>query len=414
MNHGALGIAGGGEDPRADRGSPAYRRALVALFCAGLATFAQMYSPQGLLPEIARAFGVDAGASSWAVGATTIGVAVGVLPWAKVSDHWGRVRTMRWATGAAMALGLAVPFAPGFEAMLVLRGIEGFALAGIPALAVTALAETVRPRALGGAVGIYVAGTTLGGLVGRLLAGAVEAEFGWRAGMVSVAVLATAATVAFALLVPPTAPLRSASSGLLAAIRSTLTQPGVVVLIAHAFLTMGGFVAAYNALAFRLELAPYLLTLVQVSWLFLAYLAGTVASSSVWRFTVHASPTAVLLASLAVMGIGLLLTLAAPLPVIVVGLVLFTGGFFGAHTIASGLIGRRAAGTVGASQAPPMYNLGYYAGSSLLGWAGTSAFTAAGWHGTAAMIGAVILLAAALAWAYARRHGGIARADALA
>lgn len=381
MNHGALGIAGGGDDPRADRGSPAYRRALVALFCAGLATFAQMYSPQGLLPEIARAFGVDAGVSSWAVGATTIGVAFGVLPWAKLSDHWGRVRTMRWATGAAMALGLAVPFAPGFENMLVLRGIEGFALAGIPALAVTALAETVRPRALGGAVGIYVAGTTLGGLVGRLLAGAVEAEFGWRAGMVSVAVLATAATVAFALLIPPTAPVRSASSGLVAAIRSTLTQPGVVVLIAHAFLTMGGFVAAYNALPFRLELAPYSLTLVQVSWLFLAYLAGTVA---------------------------------APLPVIVVGLVLFTGGFFGAHTIASGLIGRRAAGTVGASQAPPMYNLGYYAGSSLLGWVGTSAFTAAGWQGTAAMIGAVILLAAALAWAYARRHGGIARADALA
>ena len=65
-------------DPRVDARSPVYRRALIALFCAGVATFAQMYSPQGLLPEIAREFGVSASASSWAVGATTIGVAAGV------------------------------------------------------------------------------------------------------------------------------------------------------------------------------------------------------------------------------------------------------------------------------------------------------------------------------------------------
>ena len=401
----------GPRDPRADRGSATYRRALIALFCAGVATFAQMYSPQGLLPAIAREFGVSAGASSWTVGATTIGVAAGVLPWARVSDRLGRVRTMRWATGAAMLLGLAVPFAPGFETMLALRAVEGFALAGIPALAVTSLVETVRPRALGGAVGMYVAGTTLGGLVGRIFAGAVEESFGWRAGMVAVAVLAAGMTVCFIALVPATQLPREATGGVLQAILTNLSQPGVLVLIMHAFLTMGGFVAAYNALAFRLVMPPYALTLVQVSWLFLAYLAGTLTSSSVWRLTRRASPTAVMLGSLGVMGAGLALTLAAPLTVVIAGLVLFTGGFFAAHTIASGLIGRRAAGTPGASQAPPLYNLGYYAGSSLLGWAGTAAFSSSGWSGTAAMTGGAILLAAALAWSYARTQGGIARAD---
>jgi len=36
------------------RGSAAYGRLLAALFCAGVATFAQLYSPQAVLPMISR------------------------------------------------------------------------------------------------------------------------------------------------------------------------------------------------------------------------------------------------------------------------------------------------------------------------------------------------------------------------
>lgn len=399
-------------DPRADLGSPVYRRALVALFCAGVATFAQMYAPQGLLPEIAREYSVDAGAASWVIGAVTIGVAAGVLPWARVSDRIGRVRTMRIAMMAAVVLGLAVPFAPTFSVMIALRVFEGVALAGLPALAVTALAEIVRPLALGAAAGTYVAGTTIGGLAGRLVAGAAEPAGGWRVGVAAVAILATGMALAFLLLVPQTAiPPRPAPS-LWRAIGANLGRPAVLVLVAAAFLLMGGFVAAYNALAFRLEAAPYLLSLMQVSWLFVAYLAGTVASALVWRVASRVPPVAVLLGSIAVMLAGLALTMASPLPVIVAGLVVFTGGFFGAHAIANGLVGRRAAGRSEASQAPPLYNLGYYAGSSLLGWIGMAAFTAAGGAGTATMIAAAALLSGALVWGHARARGGMRRVDA--
>lgn len=370
-----------------------------------------MYSPQGLLPEIGREFGIDPASSSWAIGATTIGVAVGTLPWARVSDRLGRVATMRWAAAAAMILGLLVPFAPTFEAMIVLRAIEGLALGGLPALAVTALAETVHPRTLGAAVGSYVAGTTLGGLAGRLVAGAVAESLGWRFGLAAVAILATAAAVGFLILIPKTAVPRPPGAPILGSLLANLRNPGVLVLVLQAFLLMGGFVAVYNTLAFRLEQGPYHLNLMQVSWLFLAYLAGAVSSSWVWRIARRHPPTGVMLGCLAVMLGGVGLTMLSPLWVIVVGLVLFTAGFFGAHSIASGLIGRRAAGTPGASQAPPLYNLGYYGGSSLLGWVGGVAFAATGWNGTVVLISVVTLAAAALAWGYARSQGGIAAVD---
>ena len=372
---------------------------------------AQMYSPQGLLPQIGREFDIDPGSSSWVIGATTIGVAIGTLPWARVSDRLGRVATMRWAAGIALVLGLTVPFAPTFETMIVLRGIEGLALGGLPAVAVTALAETVHPRTLGAAVGSYVAGTTLGGLIGRLVAGAVADQLGWRLGLAAVAILAAAAAVAFVFVVPKTAIPQPQGTRILGGLIANVRNTGVLVLVQQAFLLMGGFVAVYNTLAFRLEQAPYNLNLMQVSWLFLAYLAGAISSNWVWRFARTRPPTGVLLVCLAVMLGGVGLTMLSPLWAIIVGLVLFTAGFFGAHSIASGLVGRRAAGRPGASQAPPLYNLGYYGGSSLLGWAGGTAFAAAGWNGTVALIAGVTLIAAALAWGYARSHGGIAAVD---
>lgn len=411
-----MGSAAGGEpasgasDPRAAAGSLRYRRALIALFCAGLATFAQMYSPQGILPELAAEFGVAAGTSSWAVGATTIGVALGVLPWARASDRFGRVPTMRAAMGAAMVIGLAAPFVPGFGSFIAVRLLEGIALAGLPAIAVTAIAETVRPRALGAAVGTYVAGTTIGGLLGRIVAASVGEPLGWRWGMTAVAVLAAAATLVFLLRIPPTAVPVRAGAPIPSAVLANLRTPGVMVLVAQAFLLMGGFVAAYNYLAFRLQHDPFGLTLAQGSLIFLSYLAGAAASRWVWRLTRAIPPTGVLLGCIGIMLGGLALTLLPSLPWVILGLVLFTGSFFAAHSIASGLTERRAV-PAGRSLAPPLYNLGYYAGSSLLGWCGGAAFAWGGWTGTVLMIGGAALAAGVLAWGYARAHGGIGAVD---
>ncbi|WP_369411167.1 MFS transporter [Leucobacter edaphi] len=398
------------QDPRAAAGSPAYRRALIALFCAGLATFAQMYSPQGILPDLAREFGVSAGTSSWAVGATTIGVAIGVIPWALVSDRFGRIPAMRVAMVLALAIGLVAPVIPEFPAFAVVRCVEGLALAGLPAIAVTAIAETVRPEALGPAVGTYVAGTTIGGLLGRIIAGTVAQELGWRWGMGAVAVIAAAATIVFLARIPrPALPARRGERAL-PAIRDNLARPGVVVLILQAFLLMGGFVAAYNYLAFRLQEPPFQLSLGQVSWLFLAYLAGAAASRWVWSLTRRIPPTITLLVCAGIMIAGLTLTLLPSLPWVIIGLVLFTGAFFAAHTIASGLIERRAG--AGRTLAPPLYTLAYYAGSSLLGWLGGVAFAAAGWPGTAVFVGCAVLIAAAASLGFALANGGPRLADA--
>ena len=384
------------------RGSSGYRRVLVGLAAAGVATFAQLYSVQGLLPQLAADFNVSAATAALSVSAATLGLAVAVIPWSAAADRFGRLPAMRTAIITAVILGLVVPLSPDFSVLLALRFAEGAALGGIPAVALAYLSEEVSPVHAAVAAGTYVSGTTVGGLAGRILAAPVGEYSSWRIGVAAVSLLAAAAAVVFMLAAPRQrghVPQRRADGGATLAVRLTvnLRSGRQLVLYAQAFLLMGGFVAVYNYLGFRLELAPFNLPQSLASSLFLAYLAGTWSS----RFAGKASGWArggrrtVLLACTAVMAGGLVLTLLQSLPAVIAGLVVFTAGFFGAHAVASGWVPVLA--PAGRAQASSLYNLAYYTGSSLVGWAAGLFFQSAGWNGLAGFVLCLMGIAAALA-----------------
>jgi YNFM family putative membrane transporter len=396
------------------RGSAEYRRLLVALFCAGVATFAQLYSPQAVLPQIAGDLRIGAANAALVVSASTIGLAAGVIPWSMVADRIGRVRAISISVIVATALGLLVPFAPGYELLLIGRVVEGFALAGVPAVAVAYLTEEIHPKHAARAAGTYVAGTTIGGLLGRLVAGPVAEILGWRAGVFTVAVLCGIAAIGFVKLAPTPrgfAPSHNhgadSDGGVIRRLAANLRSPHQLTIYAQAFLLMGGFVALYNFLGFRLAAAPFHLPQTVVSLVFLAYLAGTWASARAGAEATRFGRKPILLTSIAIMIVGVAVTLSTNVVVVLVGLVIATAGFFGAHATASGWAGSEA--KVGKAQASSLYNLFYYGGSSVFGWFGGVAFDSHGWPGVAVTIMALAVVAAVGAALVLRRDGAAVR-----
>ncbi|MGN6337589.1 MFS transporter [Mycobacterium sp.] len=385
------------------RGSAEYRRLLAALFCAGVATFAQLYSPQAVLPLIATDLGTGAAHAALTVSAATIGLALGVIPWSMLADRIGRVQAMTISITAATILGLLVPFAPTAGLLLGGRLVEGLMLGGVPAVAIAYLTEEIASGHAARAAGTYVAGTTIGGLSGRLVTGPIAQYAGWRTGVLTVAVLCALAATAFVKLAPRARGFTpSRGHGLGRRLLTNLRSPRQLVLFAQGFLLMGGFVAMYNFLGFRLMAAPFQLPQTVVSLVFLAYLAGTWASARAGAEAGRFGRRPVLLASTATMIIGTAITLSDNVFAVLAGLVLATAGFFGAHSIASGWVGVAAA--EGKAQASSLYNLCYYGGSSVVGWFGGVAFDAAGWP---AVAGTVIGLAAVSgALAMTLRTGG--------
>jgi predicted MFS family arabinose efflux permease len=387
-------------------GSREYRRLLAGLFFAGIATFAQLYSPQAVLPLLAAEFDVSPATAALAVSAATLGLAVAVIPWSIVADRIGRVQAMTIGIVAATALGLAAPLSADVATLLVLRLAEGAALGAVPALALAYLSEEVDPRHAAAAAGSYIAGTTLGGLSGRLVSGPIADLAEWRTGLWATAVLCAAAAVAFLLLVPRArgfTPLVRGGARIATRLAVNLRSPAQLALYAQGFLLMGAFVAMYNYLGFHLTHPPFSLPGWIVTSLFVAYLAGTVSSPWAGTLASRHGRLPVLLVSTAAMAVGTALMLVPIVLVILGGLVVMTAGFFGAHAVASGWAPASARPDTRA-QASSLYYLGYYGGSSLFGWSLGYVFDAAGWGVFLGVVVAMCGGAAVLAIGALRKH----------
>ncbi|WP_037605577.1 MFS transporter [Streptacidiphilus rugosus] len=375
-------------------GSPGLRRTQLALFGAGLATFLLLYSTQALLPSLSAGLHLTPGQASWTVSAASIGLAVAVIPISALSERFGRTRIMTVSVFAAVAIALVLPFTGDLATLTALRALQGVALAGLPATAMAYLAEEVHPTALASAMGLYVAGNSIGGMSGRLLSGVVAGAYGWRAGLATVAVAALVCAVAFRLLIPRARCFRPGPvnpRALWRTVTGHVANPLLARLFALGLLFMTVFGAVYTVLGYRLVAAPFGLPQGVASSIFVVYLVGTLASAASARVGARLGRRGALYAAVATTSLGLLLTLPQSLTLTLIGLVLITAGFFTGHCVASAAVGRTA--THGRAQASALYLAAYYLGNSVGGAAGADAYHSVGWVGTVAVALAAMALA---------------------
>jgi len=366
-------------------GTPAYRRLTLAMLFAGFSTFSLLYSVQPLLPLFAVQFGLTAEGASLAVSLATGPLAIGILFAGFVSDRVGRRPLMIAAMFAAGALTLAAAVVPGWSGLLVLRFLTGVALAGVPAVAMAYVAEEVDAASVGAAMGLYIAGSALGGMAGRLVVSIVADLEGWRWALAAVGIAGLAMAEAFRRLAPPSrnfTPSVGRPGALLRSAGSLFTDRAMPLLYLEAFLLMGVFVTVYNYAGFRLMSPPYSLSQAAVGGVFLLYVLGSVSSAKFGTLAGRLGRRKIFWVPVVLLIAGVALTAMTPLVLVIAGIAVVTIGFFGAHSIASAWVGRRAQGSRG--QAAAFYLFFYYMGSSVLGSAGGFAWTHAGWPGVTA------------------------------
>lgn len=392
-----------------DASTALFRRIVAALFAAGFATFAQLYGVQSLLPEISADFGIDPSHAALTISMATIGIAVGVLPWAFAADRWGRVRIMKVSAVTAAVIGLITPFLHSLPLVLGSRLVEGLALAAIPAIAVTYITDELPARRVTAAAGAFVSGNSIGGLIGRLVSGLVGEHFGWQIGMMTVAVLCVIACTMFVIIVPAPhgyLPSRLRTRGEPSDDTPTawrrfsmaLTTPALWGTYAQPFLLMGSFISLFSFLGYHLQAAPYGLSTAITSMIFTVYLVGTFTSRWSGSAAGRIGHRRLLMIGIALMAVGTALTLSSPLVVIVVGVAVFTAGYFVTSPVTSAMTSLLAGPA--RSQATAIYQLVFYIGNSVFGWLLGRAFEVFDWPGVGigiiALCGIAALVAAML------------------
>ena len=384
-------------DERHRSGTPGFNRISLALFAAGLTAFISMYCTQALLPALSASFSVPPASAALAVSVTTGVLALAIIPASALSERFGRTRVMVVSAVASAVIGLLLPLSPTFSVLLAGRALQGVVLAGVPAVAMAYIAEEVHSGSLGLAMGRYVAGTTLGGLLGRLVPSGVLDVTSWRWGLEAAAILALVCAVVFVRGLPRSRHFTPQPVGvrvLVANVRGHLASPALCALFGLGFLLMGGFVSVYNFLGYRLTSAPFNLSEGVVGLVFLMYLAGTFTSTAAGRLADRVGQLGTIAAAVALTAGGLLLTVPDSVPLILVGILLFTAGFFAAHSVASGWVG--AIATEHRAEASALYLFAYYLGSSVVGSLTGIAFSAFGWPGITFVVLGLLAVAAIL------------------
>jgi YNFM family putative membrane transporter len=373
-------------------GTPAFRRTNLALFAAGFATFGLLYCVQPLMPEFSRHYGVSEAGAALSLSLTTGVLAFAMLFAGALSDAWGRKSVMVASLLVSAVLVLVTAVMPDWIALLAVRTLLGLSLSGLPAVAMTYLGEEMDAESIGLGMGLYISGSAVGGMGGRLISGVLADFFGWRIGVAVVGVIGVLAALVFWRALPPSRhfvaqPLRwrtvaSRFSGM-------FHDRGLPWLFIEGFLLLGAFVTVYNYLGYRLLAPPYNLSQAVVGLIFGIYLVGTFSSAWMGHLAGQLGRRKVLWTAFALMLAGVALTMLQSLLLIMLGIVAVTFGFFGGHSIISSWVGRRAGAAK--AQAASVYLFCYYMGSSIAGASGGLFYASHGWNGVALFVGALVL-----------------------
>ena len=384
-------------------GTPAFRRTNLALLCAGFATFALLYCVQPLLPVLSQQFHVGPAEASMALSVTTGLLAVSLLAAGSLSEAWGRKPMMVAAMVVAALLNVLTAAMPVWHGLLAVRALEGIALSGLPAIAMAYLSEEMHPRSVSLAMGLYVSGSGLGGLSGRLLSAVITDLSNWRIAVATLGVLGLVSAAIFAWALPPSRHFRARPLALWTlanGFAGHFRDPGLRLLFVEGFLLMGSFVTVYNYIGYRLLAPPYNLSQSVVGGIFSVYLVGVASSAWCGGLAGRLGRHRVFWVTIVVMLAGAMLTLAQALTPMIAGIALVTFGFFGAHAVASSWIGARA--HQARAQAAALYLFFYYFGSATIGSIGGLFWSGAGWPGVVGLMACLIVAALAVGARLAR------------
>jgi MFS transporter, YNFM family, putative membrane transport protein len=333
----------------------------VILF-ATILTLSALYAPQPLLPVIMAEFAVSRETAAFLTTITFLPLSIAPLFYGYILESVAPRRMLRYAIMLLAISQVLFYFAQSFPMLVGIRLFQGFLIPAILTSLMTYISLEAKAAEVQRSMAVYVAGTIVGGFLGRACSGAIATWFGWRA---SFLVLAGSLTLCFLLLgrLAATPPLRLArpTFGTVGKIFGDKACLRIYLVVFCLFLV---FAAVMNYLPFRLTEISEHASEMRIGFMYSGYLMGLATSLGAVaicrRLGGETRSMAIGLSLFAVTLAGLGTGKAEILfPIIF----FFCGAMFFVHAIASGYLNRLAPGHKGIVNG--LYVSFYYAGGAV-------------------------------------------------
>jgi MFS transporter, YNFM family, putative membrane transport protein len=368
-----------------------------AVATAGFCAFLNLYSPQALLPALAREFGVGAAEISTIMTASALAIALTAPFTGAIADVLGRKRVITAAMFAVVVPMAGAALAHDLEALIAWRFVQGLLLPPIFAVAVAYIGDEWPPAEVAGVAGIYITGSSIGGFCGRFVPGMLGDLIGWRGAFLALAGLSFLGAIVLTLLLPREKRFVR-SQGLGASARQMLRHlknPQLLATYAIGFGVLFNFIAVFTYVSFHLAAPPYNFSSTLLGAIFVTYLVGAVISPMTGWMMARLGRRRLILVVIAAWACGVALMLAPPVAAIIVGLVLCAACGMLCQTISTGYV--TAIAKDGRSSAVGLYVTAFYIGGSMGAFLPGLAWSSGGWPACIAMVLAMLAAMALIA-----------------
>ena len=376
-----------------------YIRIILALALSGLAELASLFFIQPLLPVLAVEYDVPVSQVSIILSAETALLAIGLLFTGTLSDHYGRKKLIIVSLLLGGLLTMLCPLVESWAMLVALRAVIGLALSGIAAAATAYISEEVAPVVAGVVTGYFVFGNSMGGMSGRIVASQLIDHisintifYGFAISLILVALLVN-------FLLPSSQNFKPTQNlNVLRVVKgaaSHFKNKKLALAFVISFIIFGVFTSLYNYLAFFLKGEPFHISPANAGLLSFSFALSFFTAPQAGRLSAKYGSMRVLRALFVMMALGMLLTLTSNVVTFIIGAVVFTGCFFGCHSIGLSWVSKNA--THARGQAVALYLFFYYMGGSVIGFVNGFVFHSMGWQGMTGFIIALLAVGAVVA-----------------
>lgn len=364
----------------------------VALVCCGVAASLTIYASQALLGMLVEEFGIAGKDATLSISATTLGIAL-FSPFAGlISDRFGRKRVIVAASLLMLVPTLGAAFCDSFWVFIFWRFMQGVLVPCIFAASSAYVGDEFKSRELPAAIGMYAAGTSIGAVLSRILPAYCAEHWGRMGAFAGQGVTLLLMLMVIVYLLPrEETKVLEATRPLQTRIRGIFTnQRAVFVFVAGAGLLFSQ-VLLFSAVALLLSEPPFNLRVGSIGFIYLVFLPNIILVPLCSRFVPRISHRRVMVTGIGVSILGACLALAPSLPVLILGLSIFSSGVFVGQAMANsylnGVVSQDRALAIG------IYLSSYYLGGTVGGWLAGVAWTHFHWLGVVitAMISMIII-----------------------
>jgi predicted MFS family arabinose efflux permease len=386
--------------PRLAAGPIPHHRIVAGTVIAGFCVFLQLYAPQPLLAMFTRDFAASEARVSLIISAATLAVAIASPFVGMFADAVGRKRVI---VPCLFALGLATlgcNFSQSLNQLIFWRLLGGVCMPGVIAVTLAYISEEAAAHTTGSVIALYVTGTVLGGLTGRLTAAFAADYLSWRWAFGLLAAMTLLGALAVWIVLPRSRKFARHTQWRhsLGSMAQHLRNPRLLATYLCGATVLFSHVGLFTYVNFYLAKPPFSLSTSALGMVFLVYALGVVITPLSGRLIDRAGHRAGIVAAVALIVAGAALTLGNNLPMVIAGVAVASSGVFVAQASASSHLGRVAQGA--RSAASGLYVACYYLGGSVGATALAVPWRLGGWPAVVLTVVVVQCATLAVGWRY--------------